>query len=54
MGFLEDLGDILTPDQATILQPQLKLIAIRQFLQILKNNHKTSKKINATQTIKWG
>jgi hypothetical protein len=33
MGFFDDLGDILSYEEAEKFQPLLKLITIRQFLK---------------------
>lgn len=53
MGLLSDLGEILTPEETAQLQPQLRLVGIRQFLKIYKK-YKFWQKSSEATIIKWG
>ena len=53
MGLLTDLGEILTPEETSKLQPFLKRLGIQQFLFILKK-YKNWQKTIKPSIIKWG
>lgn len=53
MGLLSDFGEILTPEETAEIQPYLKQLGIKQFLNVLKK-YKDWQKTTKQSVIKWG